>query len=202
MRDERVDIAPADGVTRLLAELRSGHREAFDELFEIIYQQLRTLAHRVRRGQASDTLSTTALVHEAYLKLSSTCALSCEDRRHFFAIAARAMRQIILDRSREVLAEKRGGASIHLSLDGVNIAVEQRARQLVQLDEALERLGVLDARLAQVVELRFFAGLSVEDTSGVLETSPRTVKRDWRKARAFLLQALTTDGPPSTHTVP
>jgi RNA polymerase sigma factor (TIGR02999 family) len=193
MPAERIEIAPVTGVTQLLAELRRGRREAFDELFGMIYQELRGLAHRVRRGQASDTLSTTALVHEAYLKLSASCAFSCEDRRHFFSVAARAMRQIIVDRSREVLAEKRGGARIHLSLGGLEVAVEERARQLVHLDEALERLSLLDARLAQVVELRFFAGLTVEDTSGVLETSPRTVKRDWRRARAFLLQALQSD---------
>jgi RNA polymerase sigma factor (TIGR02999 family) len=180
---------PAD-ITRLLADLRGGRREAFDELMEVVYQQLRGLARRVRRGQASETLSTTALVHEAYLKLSSSCAFSCEDRRHFFAVAGRAMRQIILDRSREVLADKRGGAALRVSLEGMDLPIQTRASEFVRLNEALNELNFLDPRLAQVVELRFFAGLTVEDTSEVLDTSARTVKRDWRKARAFLLQML------------
>ena len=194
MQAERIDASVA-GITRLLAELRNGRRRAFDELFPIVYQQLHTLAHRARRGQVSDTLSTTALVHEAYLKLNSSAPLCCEDSRHFFAVASRAMRQILVDRSREVLAEKRGGGAVHFSLDDrPNVAVEDRARELVHLDEALNRLNVLDARLSQVVELRFFGGLTVEHTAEVLDTSPRTVKRDWRKARAFLLQAMQSGG--------
>ncbi len=195
MDADRSEIPSMRDITRLLAEFRSGRRQAFDELFPILYEQLHTLAHRVRCRIASDTLGTTALVHEAYLKLGSSSALNCEDRRHFFAVAARAMRQIVLDHSREVLAEKRGGLAIHVSLDGIDVAIKNRAHQLVQLDEALNRLSFLDPNLARVVELRFFAGLTVEDTSEVLQKSSRTVKRDWRRARAFLLLALQSEEP-------
>jgi RNA polymerase sigma factor (TIGR02999 family) len=178
-------------VTRLLAELRTGDRTALDRLFPLIYDELHGRAHhQLARHRPGDTLSTTALVHEAYLKLTDSAGQSYNDRIHFFAVASRAMRQILVDHARRKLAEKRGGGLRPVSLDPADLASPDRAEELLALDEALGELAALDERLARTVELRFFGGLSVEETADVLGTSPRTVKRDWRKARAFLYDAV------------
>jgi RNA polymerase sigma factor (TIGR02999 family) len=181
-------------VTRLLAAGRAGDRSALEKLFPLIYADLKQVAHRqLARGRPGETLNTTALVHECYIKLAGSAEQSFQDRRHFLAVAARAMRQILVDYARMGLAGKRGGGLKPATLEPETAAVPDRAAELVALDEALTRLADLDARLAQIVELRFFGGLSVEETAEVLELSPRTVKRDWRKARAVLLDAIRED---------
>ena len=184
--------APPEGeITRLLAELRGGDRSALDRLFPLVYRELHNAAHyQLAHARPGDTLSTTALVHEAYLKLVVTPRPDWADRRHFFAVAARAMRQIIVDYARRVTADKRGGGATILALDPAMLPAAERAAELVALDEALTELGGLSERLARVVELRFFAGLSVDETGAALQLSPRTVKRDWEKARAYLFRAV------------
>jgi len=181
-------------ITRLLASLREGDDAALSALFPIVYAELRELAHRQLRGHQRGTLSTTAVVHEAYIKLVGSNAVSAADRLHFYSLAARAMKQILIDHARMRLAQKRGGGVAHKLLEDGDIAVEDRAEELLDLDRALERLQALDERLARVVELRFFAGLSVEEAAEVLDSSARTVKRDWQKARAFLYSELAAGG--------
>ena len=182
---------PASGeVTRLLAEVRAGRRDAFDRLLVLVYDELRALARRERRRDPGETLQTTALVHEAYLKLTANRLPDWKDRHHFLAVAARAMRQIVIDHARRELAEKRGGGAFRLALDDVDLSTEARARELVDLDEALDQLSTVDPDLAELVELRFFGGLTVDEAADALGTSPRTVKRGWRKAKAFLFEAL------------
>lgn len=180
-------------ITQLLAAVRDGDRGSLDQLFALVYEELRGQAHRhLNRAGHGRTLNTTALVHEAYLKLAACERPDWEHRRHFFCVAARAMRQIIVDRARRHLARKRDGRLDRIDLDEKNIAIEEQAEQLFALDAALAQLESMDARLAQVIELRFFAGMSVEDTARTLEVSERTIKRDWRVARAFLHKELET----------
>ncbi len=180
-------------VTELLAAWREGDRDAIRELMPLVYDDLRALARRQTAG-GSETLRTTALVHEAYMKLARHSHLAVQDRRHFFALAAKAMRQLVVDHARRRAAAKRGGAGGALSLDEAQIPLQARAAEIVALDEALDRLAALDESLSRVVELRFFAGLSVEETADVLGCSPRTVKREWRKARALLHADLARSG--------
>lgn len=180
-------------VTELLAAWRDGDREAIRELMPLVYDELRALARRQAAG-GSETLRTTALVHETYLKLARHSRLAVQDRRHFFALAARAMRQLVVDHARRRTAAKRGGAAGALPLDDAHIPLQARAAEIVALDAALDRLASLDDSLSRVVELRFFAGLSVEETADVLGCSPRTVKREWRKARALLHADLAQSG--------
>ncbi len=187
---------PSDGdITQLLAAYRNGDRSALDRLFPVVYDDLRRRAHgQLARRRPGETLSTTALVHEAYLKLSGSAGQTYEDRVHFFAVASRAMRQILVDYARRTAAAKRGGAVAPVSLDPEQLGDPGRADELVALDEALGRLEALDERLARMVEMRFFGGLSVEETAEALGVSPRTVKRDWRKARAVLYDDLREGG--------
>jgi RNA polymerase sigma factor (TIGR02999 family) len=193
-------MEPED-VTRLLVAARSGDRNALDALYPLVYQDLRGVAHRaLSGGRPGDTLNTTALVHEAYLKLHGASSFLPQDRRHFFAIAARAMRQIVVDHARSRAAQKRGGALQRVDLDAATIAGEDSGAALLALEDALGKLGELDERLARVVELRFFGGLTVEETAEVLDVDPRTVKRDWRKARAMLY--LTLEGTPAPKAAP
>lgn len=185
-------------ITRLLVDLRGGDRDALDRLFDLVYRDLHERARRHLGHRApSATLDTTALVHETYLKLSDAASLELEDRRHFFAVAARAMRQIAVDHARKAMAQKRGGGAWTVSLDDAGLAAaapEKPSADLVALDRALGELAALDERLAKTVELRYFAGLSVEETAELMGVSERTVKRDWRKARAFLYDALKDAG--------
>lgn len=179
----------ATPVTRLISDADAGDDAARSSLFDAVYDELRRIAHgHLSRHQA--TLCTTALVHEAYIKLIDRDAPELKNRAYFFASAARAMRQILVDYARHRTAQKRGGKDSPISLEGVEVAAETCADEILALDEALTRLAAFDARLAQVVECRFFGGLSVGETSAVMETSERTVKRDWRRARAWLYREM------------
>lgn len=174
-------------VTQLLEEWRGGDEAAVNELFPLVYRELRRLARGQRfRHPRNDSLVTTALVHEAYLKLVGATDQQYRNRGHFMAVAAKAMRQILVDQARKRSALKRGGDLQRSDLDEERLPGAQRDEEVVALDEALTRLETLDPRMSRVVELRFFGGLSVEETAESLEVSPTTVKREWRKARAFL----------------
>jgi len=185
-------VSSAGDVTALLRRARGGDRQAWDEVFDRVYGELRRRAEWVRRGRASDTMSATALVHEAYLKLIPSADLEFRDRAHFLAVAARAMRQVLVGAARQRLAKKRGGDDWIVALnDRDDIPAETaRPERLLALDAALERLAALDPRQAAIVEYRFFAGLTVEEAAAVLGLSEPTVKRDWRAARAWIASEL------------
>jgi RNA polymerase sigma factor (TIGR02999 family) len=174
-------------VTQLLIGVRAGDRAAIDRLFAMVYEDLHARAHRqLAQSYGAKTLSTTALVHETYLKLSAADRPEWTDRRHFFGVAARAMRQIIVDQARRRLAHKRGGQAQRLDIADFEVPIEERAEELLALDAAVERLEQENPRLAEIVNLRFYAGLSVEEAARTIDISERTVKRDWRLARAYL----------------
>jgi RNA polymerase sigma factor (TIGR02999 family) len=178
-------------ISDLLTQLRDGRREALDRLLPLIYDELRRIAHRqLGPGRSGETLGTTALVHEAYLRLVNPARPEWRDRAHFFAVAAIAMRQILVDRARQHLALKRGGDWRRISLDDTALAVEEQAQELLELDEALKKLSALDERLGKVVEYRFFGGLTEEETAEALRVTVRTVQRDWVKAKGLLYQEL------------
>jgi RNA polymerase sigma factor (TIGR02999 family) len=186
---------PAVGeLTALLHAASAGDPQAFDRAFARVYDELYRLARRVRGGRASDTLGATALVHEAYLKLAPAAQPAWEGRRHFLRVAARAMRQVLVGVARDRVAAKRGGGDLAVTLDEGAHAAPVRAGELLALDEALTRLAALDERQARVVELRYFAGLTSEETAEVLDVSVPTVQRDWRAARAWLAVELRRDG--------
>jgi RNA polymerase sigma factor (TIGR02999 family) len=174
-------------VTRLLIRLTDGDGAVLDDLLPVVYAELRRLAgNYLRRERAGHTLQPTALVHEAYLRLVDQTQVQWQNRAHFFGVAAQMMRRILVDHARSQQAEKRGGSIQKLALDE-NIDVSgERAADLVSLDEALERLAELDPQKSRIVELRFFTGLSVEETAEVLGVSAPTVKRQWRMAKAWL----------------
>jgi len=183
-------MSDSEDVTRLLHRARGGDSGAVHRLLPLVYDELRAIARRQLRGATGGTLSATVVVHEAYLKIGGERGLAARDRGHFFAVAATAMRQVAIDHARERSAKKRGGGAPHTLLDGHDLPVESRAEELLVLDDALTRLASLDERAARVVELRFFAGLDVEETADALDVSTPTVKRDWRRARAFLYHEL------------
>jgi RNA polymerase sigma factor (TIGR02999 family) len=186
------DTPDTQPVTELLLELRDGHPGAMERLFPLVYEELRRIAHRAFRGeQTGHTLGTTGLVHEAYLRLADQTRLEYRDRAHFYGIAARAMRHILVDYARRHRAAKRGGAQRAISLDDAMLGVEDRAETLLALDEALKQLEALDPRLGQVVLCRFFGGLTEEETGEVLGVTARTVRRDWLKAKGWLHHELT-----------
>ena len=178
--------SPQD-VTQLLIQLTDGNRAVLDELLPLIYAELRSLAaNYLRREQPGHTLQPTALVHEAYLRLVNQTQVRWQNRAHFFGVAAQMMRRILVDHARSRQAEKRGSDAARLSLDeNIDVSVE-RAAELVALDEALEALARFDEQKSRIVELRFFGGLSVEETAEVLGVSAPTVKRQWRMAKAWL----------------
>jgi RNA polymerase sigma-70 factor (ECF subfamily) len=174
-------------VTALLAEVAKGNQAAQEQLVPLVYSELKKLARAYMRRERDDhTLQTTALVHEAYLKLVRKRSPNWQGRSHFFGIAAQLMRQILIDHARGRLREKRGGAPVVLPLNEVLAFSPEHSEALVKLDEALVRLAKLDARQSQIVELRFFGGLSVEETAEFLGVSSKTVKRDWSVAKAWL----------------
>jgi RNA polymerase sigma factor (TIGR02999 family) len=183
------DPLPAP-VTALLHSARAGDEGALDRLFSCVYDELRRLAHRVRSSARGDTLNTTALVHEAYIKLVPSGELDWAGRGHFFGVAARAMRQVLVDAARKRRADKRGGGAVMLTLGDDAAAAPMAVEQLIELDEALKRLAQLDERQVRVVEHRFFAGLTTAETAEVMGLSVPTVERDWRAARAWLALAL------------
>jgi RNA polymerase sigma factor (TIGR02999 family) len=177
---------PGD-VTQLLIELRSGKKEAESKLIPLVYTELRRLAAHYLRGERPDhTLQPTALVHEAYLRMTKLHDVDWQSRSHFFATAATVMRRILVDHARAQRAGKREGFREAISLDEALVISPARCTQLVALDDALDRLAKLDARRSKIVELRFFGGLSEEETGLFLGISARTVKRDWRVAKAWL----------------
>jgi RNA polymerase sigma factor (TIGR02999 family) len=184
-------------VTRLLADFERGDPAALEALFPIVYDELRRVARRQRDNWNGDnTLDTTALVHEVYLKLAGTEHVGARTRVHFLRIASRAMRHILSNYSRDRRAFKRGGAAPHIPLDMLPVAAQpeaisyERSETLAALEEALQRLETVDKRLSEVVECRFFGGLTIEDTAAALGVSPATVKREWSLARAWLFREL------------
>jgi RNA polymerase sigma factor (TIGR02999 family) len=174
-------------VTRLLQGWRGGDRNALDALVPLVYKELRRLAHFQLRDERYDhTLQSAALVHEAYVRLVGLSPPQWESRTHFFAIAAHLMRQILVDYARRHSAAKRGGSICKLSLDDVMAVSRSKAVDVVALDDALQELAKIDERQSRVVELRYFAGLTLEEISAALEIGPATVQRDWTSARAWL----------------
>jgi RNA polymerase sigma factor (TIGR02999 family) len=192
---------PTQEITRLLSAARGGDRAASDALFASVYRELHRLAHAqlAVRGRPGDTLDTTSLVHEAYLRLVQPAGLSAEDRAHFFNLSARVMRNVVVDYARRRDAAKRSGEHVRIEVGGPGEpAAEGDARlteDILALDVSLERLEAESPRLARLVELRFFAGLSFAEIGEVQGLTERTAKRDWRKARAFLLADLSGEGP-------
>ena len=178
-------------VTGLLVAWREGDATAVDRLFPLVYQGLRRIAHRQLSHERPDlTLGTTALVHEAYLKLVDQTRAQWADRSQFFAISARAMRRILVDHARQHLAGKRGGRRERVNLDEETLSLDQRADLLVAVDEALDRLRSVDERASRVVECRFFGGFTEEETAAALGITDRTVRRDWARAKGWLYDAL------------
>jgi RNA polymerase sigma-70 factor (ECF subfamily) len=174
-------------ITRLLKDWRGGRNEAFDQLFALVYDELRVLASGyMRRERPDHTLQTTALVNEAYLKLVGHKDSVLESRLHFFAVAAKVMRQVLIDHARTRQYEKRGGNAVKISLDEAMIMSDERAGDLLALDAALKSLAEIDPRKSNVVELRFFGGMTIEETAEFLGVSFNTVVRDWEMARAWL----------------
>lgn len=194
--DEVPQADPGD-VTRQLLAFRDGDAEALDRLMPMVYGELRRVAQRqlgrIRPGQ---TLDPTALVHESYFKLVRSSEVDWQSRAHFLGVAARAMRQVIVAHARQKGAAKRGGGDVAVTLDEARIAVGDRADELVAIDDALVRLSKRNARLARVVECRFFGGLSEEETAAALDISLRTAQRDWMRARAWLREDLLREDPP------
>ena len=174
-------------ITELLHRFQAGDEDAQSKLIEAVQDELHLIAARyMRREKGDHTLQTTALVNEAYLKLVNLKAANWQDRAHFFAVASRVMRRILVDHARKHIAGKRGGGLEALPLNEAIVFTPGRSSQIVQLDEALTRLAETDERASKVIELRFFGGLSVEEAAEVLRVSPRTVKREWMFARAWL----------------
>ena len=181
----------SDGLSQLLIRWTDGDKEALKSLVPLVYAELRRLAHnRLRQERQNHTLQTTALVHEAYLRLAENPPNRVADRKHFLALAAGIMRQVLVDHAREKLAQKRDGG-VQIELDSRVAPVNERVLDVLAINEALTNLAKLDPRQSTIVELRFFAGLSIEDTAEIMGMSPATVKRDWITARAWLLQQLT-----------
>jgi RNA polymerase sigma-70 factor (ECF subfamily) len=182
-------------VTELLLAWGGGDRAALDELVPIIHEELRRLARHQMRGERDNhTLQTTALVNEAFLRLVDLRRIRWQDRAHFLALSARLMRRILVDHARSRSYQKRGGGAANVTLDEALVASPERGVDLVALDDALEVLARVDARKSQVVELRFFGGLSVEETAEALKISPETVTRDWRLAKVWLLHEISGRG--------
>ena len=174
-------------VTQILTAMQRGDADAFEQLLPVVYDELRMLARQHMNRERSDhTLQATALVHEAYLRLLGGQELTWANRRYFFQSAAEAMRRILIEHARRKKREKRGGGRRPIPLDAVELAVQGNSEDLLALDDAIRRLEEQDRRAAEVVQLRFFAGLDIEETAKLLDVSPRTVKREWMFARAWL----------------
>ena len=179
-------------ITQLLASWSQGDKVALDQLVPLVYPELRRLAKRhMGRENPDHTLQTSALINEAYLKLVDQQDVEWQNRAHFFAVAAQVMRHILVDHARSRNYAKRGGGAPKLPLDEAAVLTEQRAGQLIALDDALKDLAALDERKSQLIELRFFGGLSMEETAEVMNISPSTVQREWRAAKAWLHHTMT-----------
>lgn len=195
MRDAR--NASSDSVAGLLTAWLAGDAAAGERLFTTLYRELRALArHQLGSRQRDGTLDSTALIHEAYLKFLDGSRTAVRDRGHFLALASRVMRQVVVDRARRRNAAKRGGGRLMTLRDDPDLPMGTGAEELLDLDAALRKLEALDPRLAQIVDLRFFAGMSAEEAAEALDISLATVKREWLRARAFLFQQMKTN--PST----
>jgi RNA polymerase sigma factor (TIGR02999 family) len=193
--EEEPFFADKDGVTELLVAFSGGDRRALDRLVPLVYAELRRIASRRLRGEGpAETLQTTSLVNEAYLRLVDGSRVPIQSRSHFFAVAAQAMRYILVDRARERAAQKRSGGAEHLPLDEVGTAAawaeSDHADRVIAVNSALEKLGNVDPRMVSVVELRFFVGLTLEEVAQTLEISPAAAWREWSAAKAFLAAEL------------
>jgi len=190
-------MAATEGVTQLLIDWSSGNREALDELMPLVSDELRRLARRhMARERRDHTLQTSALINEAYLRLVDQKDLNWQNRAHFFAVAAQVMRHILIDHARRYHYAKRGAGAQKISLDEAAILTEQRAAEFVALDDALASLAKLDPRRSEIVELRFFGGLSIEETAEVMKISATTVQREWRAAKAWLSRFISSKESP------
>jgi RNA polymerase sigma factor (TIGR02999 family) len=185
----------ASGVTRLLEAWGQGDESALTRLIPLVHRELRQIAQRCMRGErVGHSLQATALVNEAFLRLVDTQHVNWQSRTHFLAVAARLMRRILVDHARTKQYQKRGGGRVNLTLDAELIVTDESRPDLVALDDALTALARIDERKCSVIELRFFGGLSVEETASFLKVSPETVKRDWRLAKAWLAREMSRDG--------
>src|SRR6187200_2835232 len=181
-------------VTRLLGDWSGGEERALEKLFSLVQPELHRLAHHyMSRERAGHTLQTTAILNEAYLRLVENPAPSWQDRTHFIAVAAQLMRRIMVDHARKRHSLKRGAGALRVTLDEAAWVTETRSEELLALDEALDRLAVQDPRKSQIVELRYFGGLTVEETAEFLKLSQRTVEREWTMAKAWLYRALSEE---------
>jgi RNA polymerase sigma factor (TIGR02999 family) len=186
-----MEAAP-EGVTQLLINWRNGDQAALDELMPLVHDELRRLARVfMARERPNHTLQTSALVNEAYLRLIDQAKPNWQNRAHFFAVAAQTMRHILIDHARSYRYEKRGGGAQKVEFNEAALFIKERAGELVALDEALNTLSSVDARKSRIVELRFFGGLSIEETAEVMDLSPTTVQREWRTAKAWLRRFIT-----------
>ena len=178
-------------VSQLLRDWSNGNQAALDKVMPVVYQELRRLAHHyMRKERAGHTLQTTALVNEAYLRLADYKRMRWQSRAHFFAVAAQVMRRILVEQARSKNFAKRGGGAEKISLDETAIVSAGRSAEVIAVDEALSDLESWDPRKGRIVELRFFGGLSIEETAEVLKVSPTTVQREWRSAKAWLYRAI------------
>ena len=184
---------PNDQVTVLLRKWSEGDHSALEQLTPLVYDELHRLAHQhMRRESAGHILQTSALINEAYLRMVDQPRIQWENRAHFFGIAARLMRRILVDDARKRNSAKRGGSMMQIPLDEIENLAQHQAANVVAVDDALQRLAAIDLRQSQIVELRFFGGLSIEETANVLNVSPGTVMRDWTFARAWLRNEIST----------
>lgn len=187
--------APQQHVTRMLIDWSNGDRDAPQRLMPLVYEELRQLArHYLQRERADHTLQATGLVHEAYLRLVDQSTTTWQNRAHFFGVAAQLMRRILVDYARQHRAEKRGGTWDKLVFAEALVSSKERSIDLIALDDALKDLARFDERQSRIVELRFFGGLTVEESAEALEISPRTVKREWRLAKAWLRREIMSGG--------
>lgn len=178
-------------VTRLLDEWSNGDRSALDKLLPLVHAELRRIAQsQMRHERGNHTLQATALVNEAYIKLAGQENFEWHDRAHFFAVCAQVMRHILIDHARRHVRDKRGGGAIQVSMSQVALGSDEEAVDFVALDEALRTLEIIDPQKGKIVELRYFGGLTTEETAEVLEISPRTVRREWRRAKAWLYRMI------------
>ncbi len=179
-------------VTQLLADWGKGDRSALDKLFPLVHSELRRIAQRQMSGERpGHTLQATALVNEAYLKLAGQKGFDWQNRAHFFAVSAQVMRHVLIDHARAHARDKRGGGAIQVSLNEALVVAEDQAAHLIALDDALHMLESLDPQKGKIVELRYFGGLSIEEAAEVLKVSPRTVRREWQRAKAWLYRMMT-----------